>query len=100
MPEPRAKKFTVILAGLGNIGSHVVPLLARDASLRRVVLIDSDTYDETNLATQDIEPRDVGKAKAHVQARRLRRLNPKLKVDAIARPIQCVPLQRLKGDAI
>jgi adenylyltransferase/sulfurtransferase len=42
----------------------------------------------------------VGKEKATVQARALRRINPRLRVRAIAEPVEAVPLGRLRADVI
>ncbi|HEY7545044.1 MAG TPA: ThiF family adenylyltransferase, partial [Blastocatellia bacterium] len=58
---------TVILVGAGgNIGSHLAPHLARMPEVGRVTLIDKDFYESTNLRSQDITARDVGKSKAAV----------------------------------
>jgi len=66
----------------------------------RVSLIDRDAYEKSNLLSQDITPADVSKPKALVQARRLRRINPALCVDAIVGAVERVPLARLRGDLI
>ncbi len=93
------KRVTVVGAG-GNIGSHLVSHLARMPGLERVTLVDRDRYELGNLAGQDIEPRDVGGAKALVQARRLRRINPLLRVEAVVAAVEDVPLGRLRADVI
>jgi molybdopterin/thiamine biosynthesis adenylyltransferase len=83
--------------GLGNIGSHAMPGVARLAGRASVLVIDRDAYDAGNLVGQDIRPRDVGRLKAHVQARRLRALCPGVAVEALALPLEHVPLGRLAG---
>jgi len=55
-----------------------------NAQVGGVTVIDKDVYEASNLLTQDITPRDVGRLKARVQARRLRRVNAALRVTAIA----------------
>jgi molybdopterin/thiamine biosynthesis adenylyltransferase len=65
--------------------------------VRRVVLIDGDVYEEKNLASQDITRRDVGRPKAMVQARRLRRIAPFLDVVAIPDLLENVPLGLLRA---
>jgi len=65
-----------------------------------VVLIDRGKYEHDNLMTQDIVPADVNKPKAEVQARRLRRNNPRLYVEAIVDDAKNVPLGKFKGDVI
>ena len=94
-----AKKIVVVGAG-GNIGSHLVPHLARMPNVSRVTLIDRDVYEAKNLWPQDISPSDVGKRKVGVQARRLRRINPDVQVEAIYDAVERVALGRLRGDVI
>ena len=95
----RDKNVVIVGAG-GNIGSHLVPHIGRMPRVGRVTLIDKDVYEASNLLTQDITPRDVAKLKARVQARRLRRVNPALRVTAIADAVERVPLGRLRADVI
>lgn len=97
--EKRDKGVVVVGAG-GNIGSHLVPHLGRMPHVGRVTLIDKDVYEAGNLHTQDITPRDVGKLKALAQARKLRRINPSLRVEAISDAVERVPLGKLRADVI
>jgi molybdopterin/thiamine biosynthesis adenylyltransferase len=90
----------VVIGAGGNIGSHLVPHLARAADVSRVTLVDRGHYELDNLRTQDIDPRDVGRKKAEVQARRLRRLNPALAVTALPAAVEDVPLGALRGEVI
>ncbi len=95
------KASTVIVVGAGgNIGSHLAPHLARMREVGRVTLIDKDFYEATNLRSQDITARDVGKSKAAVQARRLKRINPSLEVRFFADAVERVPASALRGDVI
>ena len=48
-----------------------------------MVLIDHDVYEERNLISQDIASANLGRSKAQLQARRLRRINPALEVHPI-----------------
>ena len=70
------ERSVVVVGAGGNIGSHLVPHLARMQLLDSVTLIDNDVYEASNLQTQDVTPRDVGKRKTAVQARRLKRIRP------------------------
>ncbi len=93
--------IVVIVVGCGgNIGSHVVAHIARMAIVDHVVLIDRDTYEEVNLASQDILPSDVGKPKAEVQARRLRAIRPSLIVEAVSHDVTTLPIGTLRGDVV
>jgi molybdopterin/thiamine biosynthesis adenylyltransferase len=91
---------TVIVVGLGNIGSHVAPHLPRMGDVSHVVLVDRDKYVRTNVASQAITPGECGRGKAQVQALRLKRIRPTLRVTAIMAPVADVPLGRLRGDVI
>ena len=91
----------VVVVGLGNIGSHLVPHLARLYSdVKRITLIDPDSYDATNMVSQEIGWDDVGRPKVEVQARRLRGLHRGLRVRTWRSRVQDVPLGRLRADAI
>ena len=91
---------TVVVVGVGNVGSHLVPHLARMPGIAHVVVIDKGRYEQANVRTQDITPGGVDKRKAQVQAHRLRRINPRLTVSALADAVEDVPLTRLRADVI
>src|SRR5438132_738384 len=95
-----ASKRSVVVVGVGNIGSHLVSHLARLTAVDRVTLIDCDVYDRGNLHGQDIAQSDFGKRKVHVQARRLRAINPDLELRAIPAKVEMVPLALLRADVI
>jgi molybdopterin/thiamine biosynthesis adenylyltransferase len=65
-----------------------------------VTLIDRDVYAASNLPSQDFTPAEVRQAKAVVQARRLRRINPELQVRAYHAAVEDVPLGVLQADVI
>ncbi len=91
----------VIVVGCGNIGSHLVPHLARLAGIKKITLIDKGSYDdERNLSSQAIARGDLGKPKAQVQAARLRGINPHLQVHAIADSVEHLPLGILRAELI
>ena len=90
----------VVVVGCGNIGSHLLPHLARMRRLEAVTIIDPDRYGRSNLVTQDIAGRDVGMPKATAQARRLRGINPALAVLPLPAAVESVPLGLLRADAI
>jgi hypothetical protein len=92
---PPALRLCVV--GLGNIGSQLVDHLARLPGLEQVLLVDHDAYEATNLPAQAITARDVGRPKAEVQARRLRQLNPQVRVEAFVGELESLPLGRLRG---
>jgi len=95
----KGKHVAVIGAG-GNIGSHLIPHLARLPRLGGLLLVDRDVYEAGNLSGQDITLADVGKPKAEVQARRARQINPLLRVSVEAADVEGVPRGRLRSDVI
>lgn len=97
--QSSGKSVTVIGAG-GNIGSHLVPHLARMAGVSRVTLVDMDVYESKNLASQDVTRSDIGKPKAVVQARRLKAINPDLTCESIVADVRDVPWGKMRADVI
>jgi len=89
----------VVLGSGGNIGSHLVPQLGR-MRLARLVLCEPDSYDRSNLATQDITTRDVGRLKVVVQRERLRRIDPDLEVVTHPVRFETLPIGWLRGDVL
>ena len=93
MPATESKQTEVILCGLGNIGSHVVPSLAREPSITDVTLIDRDVYCESNLASQAIRRSDCGKAKVRVMAGRIPQIaGNRIAVQSLCADLNDVPL--------
>ena len=88
------------MIGLGNIGSHLVPHVARMPGIGRVVLIDPDVYGDANRSSQAVGEGDIGRAKAVVQAEVVRRVNPDLAVTRLPHAVEDVPLGCLRGDLI
>ena len=81
---------TALIAGVGNIGSHLGPLLLQ-AGFGRLKLVDRDRVEAKNLVAQDYRPEDVGQLKAQVQARRLRERFPDRIVEAWPVDIEDLP---------
>ena len=98
--EGTHERGVIVVGAGGNIGSHLVTHLARMPQLDSVTLIDRDVYEASNLQTQDITPQDVGKRKTAVQARRLKRINPAIRVTAIHDSVERVPLGKLRSNVI
>jgi molybdopterin/thiamine biosynthesis adenylyltransferase len=90
---------TAVLAGLGNAGSNLVPLLP-SLGLGSVVLVDRDVYEEKNLMGQSIAESFVGHPKAVMQAERLSRFSRRLNVTPLVDEIQNVPWKKLQCDVI
>jgi len=101
MPEIRAEgqqkigAASVLLVGLGGLGAAVLPALA-GAGVGRLVLVDADTVDATNLHRQTIYRRsDVGRGKAERAARFAKELNPSVNVAAVPEMLDAANAERL-----
>lgn len=97
--RPPGMTVTVVGAG-GNIGSQLVPLLATMPNLTDITLVDPDSYEAGNLLTQNITPRDIGRLKVAVQARRLRGMNKNLRVKTWPCRVADVPWGCLQSDVL
>lgn len=74
------KKSTVLVAGCGAVGGFALEALAR-AGVGHLIVIDFDTFDETNLNRQLFATTNtIGKLKTKSVAERLILINPEIKV--------------------
>ena len=86
----RKKNCQITVAGAaGNIGSHLLPHLARMPQVSRLTLVDPEFYEPANLSAQNIDRVDVGRAKVEAQAEKLRRIRPDLGESGL----EVIPLQ-------
>jgi len=82
--QERLRAARVLVIGAGGLGSPVLAYLAA-AGVGRIIIVDDDTVDTSNLQRQILyDTADVGALKAHRAAERLRALNPDVAVDALA----------------
>ncbi len=80
--QARLKDATVLLVGAGGLGAPAATYLAA-AGIGRLVLVDDDTVDVSNLHRQPLfTEADAGRAKVDVTAERLGALNPYVHVEA------------------
>jgi len=90
--QQRIRDGSVLLIGVGGIGCPAAAYLASSGA-GHLTIVDFDTVDETNLGRQVLYAQGhIGELKAEVAAARLRKINPGIKVDAVA--------ERLRGDAL
>lgn len=73
----------VMLVGCGGIGSYVALALTR-MGLRDITLVDMDTVEHVNVATQDLGIEDVGMLKTSAVADRIDGIDPSVHVCTIA----------------
>ena len=90
----------VVVVGAGNIGTHVLPHVARLSHVSAITVIDRDQYEASNVSTQNIYAADVGTSKALVQARRLKAINAALESRGVHAAVEEMPLGWLRADVI
>ena len=79
--QEKLKASSVLVIGAGGLGCPALLYLAA-AGVGRIVVVDSDTVDTSNLQRQVLYGEaDKGKGKAETAAARLRALNPLIKVE-------------------
>ena len=76
----KLEKAVVGIAGCGGLGSNAAIALAR-IGIGKLILVDFDVVDPTNLNRQQYFINDIGKRKVDALEEQLRRLNPFLQVE-------------------
>ncbi len=80
IPQENLGKASVLIAGVGGLGGFSSLNLAL-AGVGKIILVDHDNVEESNLNRQVLyRMDDLGKKKVYVAARRLRELNPQVDV--------------------
>ena len=72
---------TVAICGLGGLGSNIAIYLAR-AGIGKLILIDFDRVDITNLHRQQYKASQIGMYKTDALAENLREINPYIELEA------------------
>lgn len=86
-----------IVFGVGNVGSRLAPELTLLPGIKRIVLVDNDKVELRNLECCFLLSReDVGKFKADVIAKLIRRVSPEIEVVPIAETIDSIGLARFR----
>jgi molybdopterin/thiamine biosynthesis adenylyltransferase/rhodanese-related sulfurtransferase len=82
--QARLAAASVVVVGAGGLGCPVLQYLA-GAGVGRLVIVDHDRVEETNLHRQPLySMADIGKLKAEAAAAALRRFNPGIAIDIVA----------------
>ena len=77
----RLKNSSVMVFGVGGVGSHCIEALAR-SGVGRLVLVDNDRVSVTNINRQSIAYHStVGRLKTEVMAERIRDIDPAVRVE-------------------
>ncbi|MFB6616360.1 ThiF family adenylyltransferase [Streptomyces sp. NPDC056367] len=84
--SPALADSHVLLVGVGSVGSYLAEVLVR-SGVGRITLVDPDRVEPANLGRSMFDSRDIGRNKAKATARRLKRVNPRLKVTVLKREV-------------
>ncbi len=96
--QKKLSAATVAVCGLGGLGSHIAPALAR-AGVGRLILIDFDRVDLTNLHRQQYKPSQIGRYKTEALAENLREIAPYVELETHAERLTEENLVRLLSAA-
>jgi len=91
-------KATVGIAGLGGLGSTVAAAMTR-TGVGRLVVVDFDVVEESNLNRQQYFADQIGKAKVEATTENLRRINPTVKVEGFIERLTPENIPRIFADA-
>ena len=84
--QNRFSSATVAICGLGGLGSNIAIALAR-AGVGRLILVDFDRVDLTNLHRQQYKASQIGKYKTEALAENLLEIAPYIKIKPITERI-------------
>jgi adenylyltransferase/sulfurtransferase len=97
--QERLKNATIFIAGAGGLGSPVSIYLAV-AGVGRIILVDKDAVERTNLNRQILHyDRDIGRKKTAYAEEKLRAINPDITVEVLDTTIDETNVRELVGDA-
>ena len=96
--QQKLREASVFVAGTGGLGSPVSVYLAA-AGVGKIVLLDDDVVEETNLNRQFLHfDTDIGRKKAESGADKLCRMNPEISVEAVCCRLTAENAEELVGD--
>lgn len=75
----------IVIAGLGNIGSHTALALAR-MGIKHFTIYDFDEIESHNLSSQAYQVDDIGRSKANALAEMMRALHHEIKIETVLAP--------------
>lgn len=89
---------TVAICGLGGLGSNIAIALAR-AGIGKLILIDFDRVDITNLHRQQYKANQIGRYKTEALAENLQEIAPYIELVTISKRIAETSVSSLLNDA-
>lgn len=93
------ERSTAAIVGVGALGSVAAELLARSGV--NLILVDRDMVDESNLQRQSMfDEKSIGKMKAEEAEKKLKEINPKIKIRSHAMELSKENISMIKSDVI
>jgi len=96
--QNRFSSATVAICGLGGLGSNIAIALAR-AGIGKLILIDFDRVDITNLHRQQYKANQIGRYKTDALAENLLKIAPYIEIETVTEQITEVNISLLLKDA-
>ena len=96
--QSRFSSATVAICGLGGLGSNIAIALAR-AGIGKLVLIDFDRVDITNLHRQQYKANQISRYKTDALAENLLEIAPYIEIETVTEQITEVNISLLLKDA-
>ncbi len=95
--QEKFNRASVAICGLGGLGSHIAIGLAR-AGIGKLLLIDFDQVELTNLHRQGYKPSQIGRKKTEALKENLLEINPFLQVEVCERYMQEADVKELLAE--
>ena len=96
--QEKLSRASVFIAGAGGLGSPVATYLAA-AGVGKIVLLDCDTVERTNLNRQFLHhEKDIGKEKAISGAEKLNSFNPEIQIMPVVARLEKENISELAGE--
>ena len=97
--QARLRDASVLVIGAGGLGSPVLQYLCA-AGVGRLVIVDHDRVEESNLHRQPIyRMADIGALKARAAQAALQAANPQIQIEAVCKPLTPANVARLVASA-
>jgi sulfur carrier protein ThiS adenylyltransferase len=87
MVSDKLKASTVGIAGLGGLGSNVAMALAR-SGIGRLIIVDFDEVEKSNLNRQAYEMEQVGQRKTEALMYNIEKANPEVDITALCQKLE------------
>ncbi len=96
--QEKLSSATVLICGCGGLGSNIALMLAR-AGLKKLILVDFDKVEITNLHRQLYKPGQIGESKAEALVENLKEYAPYVEYEAHVEKVSPENIENLAKEA-